>query len=247
MFVSKLSASNLRSAALIATMALLAATTAVAQSGDDREAFIEQGQRNLPGSAFTEQRGAADGGQTRSRLQSSGPAKERSTLQNVNQDFWIYDATTRLLFDDDGDGFFTRLELDFDADTVFSQADVYAVIFLSLEGGEWEELTTTQVFSIFGANSDDSYFVDADLLAGYPSGSYDVLIELYDTFDNAFVAEFGPEDSTALFDLPMEDQNIDAVIIGGPVIAIREGGGGAMGLISLLLLLGTTLARGRRR
>ena len=164
----------------------------------------------------------------------------------MNQDFWIFDASTRLAFDDDGDGFFTRLELDFDADTVFAEAEVYAVIFLSLEGGPWTELTATDNFLNFGASSNDAYFVDADLVSGFPSGSYDVLIELYDTFDNALVAELGPEDSLALFDLPMEDQQVD-ILPGGTLIAVRQGGGGAFGLAGLMALALATAAAQRRR
>ncbi len=215
----------------------LGATIGAAAEG---EVFIEQGQRSAPSETITESRTTLA-----PQLGERAPRKARATAQAVNQDFWIYDARTRLLFDNDGDGYFTRLELDFDADTVFADADVYAVIFLSLNQGPWEELTTTAVFSIFGADSADEYFVDADLLSGYPSGSYDVLIELYDTFDGAFVAEFGPADSNELFDLPMEDQQIDAVIIGGPVVGIRQGGGGAAGLA----LMGALLAIGfiRRR
>lgn len=232
-----------RTVLAIATATLLA--WSVTTHADTAEVFIEQGQRSLPAETITEMRENAAPRTASPELGTRGPAKQRSSVASVNQDFWIYDADTRLLFDNDRDGYYTRLELDFDADTVFASADVYAIIFVSLNGGPWEELTTTAIFSIFGADSLDEYFVDADLLSGYPTGSYDVLIELYDTFDGAFVAEFGPNDSNELFDLPMEDQQVDSVVIGGPVVGIRQGGGGSTGLAFLALLVLTTTLRRR--
>lgn len=229
---------------------LLAATSCAFSAGAfaaEAEVFIEQGQRSLPAETITEMRKNAAPRDADPKLGTRGPAKDRASVASVNQDFWIFDADTRLLFDNDRDGYFTRLELDFNADTVFGSADVYAIVYVSRDGGPWEELTTTTIFSIFGADASDEYFVDADLLSGYPSGSYDVLIELYDTFDGAFVAEFGPADSNELFDLPMEDQLIDSVVIGGPVVGIRQGGGGSTSLAFLALLLLTAgIAQHRR-
>ncbi|MEM8549086.1 MAG: choice-of-anchor H family protein, partial [Pseudomonadota bacterium] len=177
-----------------------------------------------------------------------GSARKSASLapESVNVDFWIYDARTVIRDDFDGDGFFTRVELTFDADTIFTSADVFAVLYLSLEGGTWEEYGETDVFDIFGTSGNDEYFFDTDLLSGFPPGSYDILIELYDAFDNSLAAVYGPEDDLDLFDLPLESVGND-----GPaapiVVSNTEGGGGALGLLGLtglaLLVFGRRISR----
>lgn len=238
---------NLTTPTLVAgaLLAMLAGPAlATTDLAEEREIFVEQGFKNA-GAGTTKS-------ETKAALKTSGK-RERTEkgrtapLAAINQDFWIFEAFTNVVFDQDRDGFFTRLELDFDADTVFVSADVYAVVYLSLEGGPWNEVTATETFTILGAGDGDEYFVDIDLLSGYPAGSYDVLIELYDTFDNLLVAEFGPNDSLALFDLPLEDQVRDEVIIvDAPVVAVR-GGGGALGIWMLLLMIGAGTQVARRR
>ncbi|MEO1037089.1 MAG: choice-of-anchor H family protein [Pseudomonadota bacterium] len=236
---------NTKFSSLLAGIALaILASAASAQSADtanaestaavEREVFVEQGSRSSDAGTTSlkssPQALRTQGPRTRTEKGRAAP------LAAINQDFWIFEAFVNIFFDEDLDGFFTRVELDFDAETVFTEADVFAVIYLSLEGGPWNEVVETDVFRIFGAGEGDEYFVDIDLLTGYPSGSYDILIELYDTFDGQLVAEFGPNDSLELFDLPLEDQLRDEVIVGGPTVFVSEGGGGALGGAALLAL-----------
>lgn len=163
----------------------------------------------------------------------------------LNQDFWIYDANTAIAGDLDGDGFYTRLELDLDADTVFESAWVYAVLYLSLEGGAWTEYGVTDVFDIYGASGGDEYYFDADLVSGFPTGYYDVLIELYDDYDGRLVATLGPADSADLFDLPLESETADAP--DEPVVIVTDEGGGGSAGVGLIALLSIALWRRRQR
>lgn len=167
--------------------------------------------------------------------------RKAPTAENaaVNQDFWIFDAIVNLRDDFDADGFFTRIELTFDADTVFQGANVYAVLYLSLEGGDWIEYGSTDVFEIYGNSGNDEYFFDSDLVTGFPTGYYDILIDLYDDFDGRLVASFGPDESAELFDLPLESQSVDSGIE-TIVVVSNQGGGGSTGL-GLLGLLGSML------
>jgi hypothetical protein len=151
----------------------------------------------------------------------------QSTLQSSSNDFWIYFADVELFYDDDRDGYYYGIDLLFDADTYYEAADVYAVLYLSLEGGPWNEYAATGTFSIFGATSDDEYVVVTELESGYPTGSYDLLIELYDAFDGAFLASLGPIDTSELAFLPLEDFRRDDPPIQGPG---HSHGGGAMDL-----------------
>ena len=147
------------------------------------------------------------------------------------EDFWIYYADVQLFNDDDGDGYFHGIDVLFDADTYFEVADVYAVLYLSYEGGPWNEYAVSETFSIYGATSDDEYVVVSELKSGYPTGSYDLLIELYDTWDGSFVADLGPEDNPDLGLLPLEDFNRDDPRRDSP----RHGGGALDWLTAFLL------------
>ena len=111
-----------------------------------------------------------------------------------------------MLFNDqDRDGYYHGIDLLFDADTYYTVAEVYAVVYLSYEGGPWNEYGATENFTIFGSSSDDDYVLVSELLEGYPAGSYDILIELFDAYDDTFLAWIGPEDTSELAFLPLED------------------------------------------
>ena len=113
--------------------------------------------------------------------------------QAANVDFWFYAADVELFNDHDADGYYHGIDLWFDADTYFGYAEVYAVVYLSLNGGPWNEYVATDTFVLNGTASDDDYVIVTELVSGYPSGSYDLLIELFDARNNAFVAWIGPD------------------------------------------------------
>ena len=166
-------------------------------------------------------------------------------------DFWFYTADVVLFNDNDLDGHFWGIDLLFDADTWYDVADVYAVVYLSYEGGPWNETAVTDSFSIFGASGSDEYVLVTELMSGYPTGDYDILIELFDSYDGEFLADFGPSDTSELGFLPLEDANRDVPFSDPPVVVVQQGGGGAVSwwTIStmLLLLLGTSLRNNRKR
>lgn len=165
-----------------------------------------------------------------------------NSVASPNVDFWIYSVDVELFLDRDHDGYYTGIDLQFDADTYYDVADVYAVLYLSYEYGPWNEYAETETFAIYGASGGDEYGVETDLVDGYPAGNYDILIELYDTYDNALVATLGPEDTSQLSLLPLEDVGRDAPA-GTTQIVVNSGGGGAFGWMLLLGLLGASLLR----
>lgn len=169
--------------------------------------------------------------------------KLRSAVaEGVGSGFYIFGASVSLFFDDDRDGHFYGLDVTFDADTDFFAAEVYARLYLSYENGPWEEYYATDYFNIFGASGIDDYLVSTELFSGYRTGYYDVLIELYDSFDN-FVASFGPDDSSQLSIVPLEDQQKDAPVFVPASTSFSRGGGGSIGVLSALLLFGFALRR----
>jgi len=174
-------------------------------------------------------------------------ANSKATLQTAqapNTDFWFYSADVLLFNDHDDDGYYHGIDLLFDADTYFISADVYAVVYLSYEGGPWNEYAATEIFTLYGTESDDEFNIVTELLSGYPAGSYDLLIELFDAYDDSFVAYFGPDDTSELAFLPLEDADRDVVIV--PDIIVVEdhhhhGGGAVDGWLILMLGLAALL------
>ena len=167
----------------------------------------------------------------------SGSQQSRST----SDDFWFYSADVVLFGDADIDGYFSGIDVLFDADTIYSAVDVYAVLYLSFEGGDWEEYAVTDNFTIAGATAGDDYSVVTDLVSGYPTGSYDLLIELFDAYNDDFLAYIGPDDTSELGFLPLEDIGRDTPPA-TTVVITEESGGGATGLWTLLALFGLALS-----
>jgi hypothetical protein len=169
-------------------------------------------------------------------------------------DSWIFEASADLFYDNDGDGYFHYIRVRFDADTSKTESNVYAEIYISADGEAWEFLTDTKDFTIFGTAPDDDYEVETELVSGYSTGKYDVLIELHDAATGTLVDEFGPRESAELAVLPLEDTTRDGISPPPapaptptplPPPLDGEGGGGATSWLALLGLAGAALARRR--
>ncbi len=180
---------------------------------------------------------ATNSGRDKTALRSFKAGASANLASLPNTDFWFYLADVELFADFDGDGYFSGIDLLFDADTIFSRAEVYAVAYLSLEGGPWTEYAVTENFVINDTSGSDEYVIVTDLVAGYPTGSYDILIELFDAFDDTFVADMGPENTSELAFLPLEDAGRDTTGPAPRPIAINHGsGGGAVDGLTLAIL-----------
>ncbi len=175
------------------------------------------------------------------RTGSRGTSAARSELSAhpTGRVFSIFDAQAVMSWDDDDDGFYHRLRVNFDPDVSGDEAWVYARLFLSLEGGPWNHIYTTEVFPINGDASDDAYEVVTRLIDGYPTGYYDVLIELYDADYDLLVVNYGPYEDRDLSVLPLEDSYRDSY-------EDYDGGGGALGTGMLLSLLAAGYGLRRR-
>jgi hypothetical protein len=170
-------------------------------------------------------------------------SRTRATAQRLfaahvlGDDLHIFDAHTVISRDDDDDGYYHRIKVVFDADTSGDEVWVYARLYLSLEGGPWNHYYTTDTFAVEGDVSDDEYEVVTRLTDGYPTGYYDVLIELYDEDGDFLAVNYGPYEDADLAALPLEDSYRDDYDDG-------YGGTGASGLMLLLLLSVLALSKG---
>lgn len=193
---------------------------------------------------------SGDRSKSKTRGANAKPGVGSAGAQSGSFDFWFYESDVIIFGDDDNDGYYYGLDVLFDVDTVYSSADVYAVLYLSHEGGPWNEYAATEDFTIFGSSGTDEYVIVTELMSGYPTGNYDLLIELFDAYDGTFLASYGPADTSELSYLPLEDFNRDAPV--QEVVIVSEGGGGSidgwmLGALLLLLIGGTLRKIWRRR
>lgn len=160
----------------------------------------------------------------------------RPEAKSVNQDFWIFDASVEFFFDDDRDGYFNHFAVEFDADTEYSSAEVYARLYLGKDE-VFKEYHSTANFTIFSDNTTDSFVVESELLNGFSSAEYEVLIELYDAYNDELVAVFDGNDDADLYLLSLESKEYESV----QVVVVTEHGGSVSlwGLVLLPFLLFT--------
>ena len=222
---------------------MLAAAGMAETTAEPRQSMTSQGTDIPRGSVGTENatfdeyaplrtEGTRGKNDTRAAQLKSGGA----VAQSGDPNFWFYDVDVLLFADHDRDGYFTGIDLLFDADTTYAVADVYAVLYLSYEYGPWEEYAATNDFTLFGSTSDDDYIVETELVSGYPTGNYDILIELFDAYDGTYLTSIGPDETSELSILPLEDSTRDTYY-GDDTVVVVNSGGGSFGLVLLFGLL----------
>jgi len=150
-------------------------------------------------------------------------------------EFSIYSATSFLHEDYDGDGYYQTFSVTFDADihsyNENQWGEVYALLYLSKNGGPWTHYFTTDDFLIEGDTDLDEYEVITTFVSGYSSDHYDVLIDLYQVGYSDIVASLSSDDSSALYALPIESAEYDE-----PYIEVVEVTAGSMHWLILMLL-----------
>lgn len=230
-------------------LALCMSGVVQAEPGDDARTSVSQhavqgGRTNPARTAVTSDEypamvTAGERNKSATRAGFSKPGAGSTSAESAGIDFWVYDADVQLFNDDDADGYYHGIDLLFDVDTNFSSAEIYAVVYLSYEGGPWNEYAATEDITIFDSSGSDEYGLVTELMQGYPTGSYDLLIEIFDAYDGTFLADFGPIDSSAMSFLPLEDFNRDAPIDEVQIAVSHGGGGGALDawMLSMLVLL----------
>lgn len=251
-FTIRFIVSLVAASALVFSVSTFAQSTQVEDSRTSKSQHLIQGGRTSPDQvAVTDEEYAAlalNGGKSEhdSRAGATKPGAGSSTAQSAGFDFWFYDVDVQTFNDDDFDGYYHGIDVLFDVDTNFGAADVYAVLYLSFDGGPWNEYAVSEDFSVFGTSANDEYVLVTELMSGYPTGSYDLLIELFDAHDGTFLASTGPEDSSEMSNLPLEDFNRDAPAQ-EVIIVESHGGGGVLDKWTLGILLTLLVVTAFRR
>jgi len=161
----------------------------------------------------------------------------QNNSQNYYADFAIYGATSVLQDDFDGDGFYQTFSVIFDADiysyTEDQFGEVYALLYISKNGGPWSHYFTTDNFIVEGDTDLDEYEVITTFLSGYSTDYYDVIIDLYQVGYSDIVASYSSDDSNALYALSLESADYDEPY----VEVVESSGGGAFSVVTLFVIL----------
>ncbi|AOE49629.1 hypothetical protein KS2013_907 [Kangiella sediminilitoris] len=141
------------------------------------------------------------------------PKSSNSTSKAAMGHLYLYDASVLLYGDDDGDGYYSQLRVDFDADAADDYYyDVYAELFIRRIGeSQWTHYYTTDVFEIHYDDSSDEYSVTTRLNTGFPPDEYEVLIDLFEYGYSDIVDTLGPFDDYDLTNLYLEDKTYESI------------------------------------
>ena len=145
----------------------------------------------------------------KSALPKASTTGQKSGLSHL----YIHDAAVYLYNDTDGDGYYSRLRVDFDVDSGYAEYfDVYAEMFIREEGThDWIHYFTTDVFEIYHDDSSDDYSVTTTLNTGFPTGKYEVLIDLFEYGFSGVVDTMDAYSDPDLGNLPLEDATYEIV------------------------------------
>jgi hypothetical protein len=176
----------------------------------------------------------------------------RRNSYSYDADFSIYGATSLLHEDYDGDGFYQTFSVIFDADiysyTPSQLGEVYALLYISKNGGPWTHYYTTDNFIIEGDSDLDEYEVVTTFLSGYAADHYDILIDLYQAGYNNVVASYSSDDSNALYALSLESADYDEPYYDEAYYEVIEiSHGGSFSIVIILLMLVTLFVRSKRK
>lgn len=155
-----------------------------------------------------------------------GPLSRESARSSDDPDFWIYDSYVTLTSDTDYDGYHSSFKLEFDVDTIYQSAPVYAIIYTSTSD-VFTPFYTTDVYNINGDNTRDAIIIENDLVSGFPSNDYEIMIAIYDADTDQMVAVSDGTDDADLAFVALESQNYEYV---EPVEVIVVEHGGALGM-----------------
>ena len=146
--------------------------------------------------------------QNNSKLPKSSGKAQKNGMDHL----YIHDAAVLLFDDNDGDGNYSQLRVDFDVDSPYDDYfDVYAELFIRRIGdAQWTHYYTTDVFEIHYDYSSDEYSVTTRLNTGFPPGNYEVLIDLFEYGYSGVVDTLAPYDDYDLTNLPLEDKTYES-------------------------------------
>ncbi|WP_269518900.1 choice-of-anchor H family protein [Alteromonas sp. BMJM2] len=176
----------------------------------------------------------------RIQLHANAPKSTGDIIISSVNEFWIYDSWVRLQQDLDYDGYFSTFSVEFDADTIFIDAPVYAVLYLG-QNGVYDAIHVSSEFFIYGEDSSDSFVIESTLVSGFPAYDYDILLELYDAQTEQLVAFSDGYDNAEFAFVPLESETNEYIV--EETVVIVEEHGGTLNWAALLFIIASLSLR----
>lgn len=161
--------------------------------------------------------------------------QSQAVNQSYQSDVWFHSIDISLSRDDNYNGYFHRLYVEFDADTDYSYQQVFAELSLTPDFGSERIYYTSSVFELFADSSSDWLGIETDLQHNYPTNFYLLTIRLFDAHTGYLLAEASGYDLSALDALALEDFQRDQIQTSSSV-EVSAGSIGLLGLMALCLM-----------
>jgi hypothetical protein len=133
------------------------------------------------------------------------------SAQPLSQVVSVYDVWFNLIEDTDGDGYFHQFEVSFDVDTQYAQQEIYVVG--KLIGATSQQLFETEHYHIESDSGADSYQTTVLLSDGYPSGEYNMELNVYDAQTDTLLLHVNGQHDQDMWGLYLEDAKLEHSII----------------------------------
>lgn len=166
----------------------------------------------------------------------TGKVRSAAVNQSYQSDVWFHSIDISLARDNNYNGYFHQLYVEFDADTDYAYRQVFAELSLTPDYGYERVYYTSSVFELRGQNSNDWLGIETDLQHQYPTNFYLLTIRIFDASTGYLLAEASGYDLSALDALTLEDYQRDQIQTSSSV-EVSAGTTGIAMLIALCLLL----------
>lgn len=177
--------------------------------------------KHLKGAKSQNTNATTDKGALSTQATKSPLTRETARIDD-DLDFWIYDSYVTLTADIDYDGYYSSFTLEFDVDTIYQSAPIYAVIYTSTSE-EFTPFYTTNIYNIYGDNTQDAIIIENDLVTGFPSNEYELMVVIYNADTDEVLAVSDGTDDADLAYLSLESENYEYVET-VEVVVVEHGG-----------------------
>ena len=158
-------------------------------------------------------------------------SRESAAMDNVS----VYELGFELSSDLDGDGYFTEIAVDLDADAPGQQRWVYARISLIDPHNDWTEIKTSNDFLLQDYSSNDHYYTRLSLDYGFDPARYRLAVQIYDANSGSLLITSMSPSSTPLH-MESIDWDNDAYVVVIEEEYYASGSGGSTSLFLLVML-----------
>jgi hypothetical protein len=162
--------------------------------------------------------------------------KNTAVNQSYQSDVWFHSIDISLARDNNNNGYFHQLYVEFDAETDDAYRQVFAEFSLTPDYGNEQVYYTSSVFELFRQSSNDWLAIETDLQHQYPANFYLLTIRIFDANSGYLLAEASGYDLSALDALTLEDYQRDRIRVSSSV-EVSAGSTGLVFLLGLCLLL----------